>query len=782
MAQRRFLDPVVSAGPSLTGTGNGTVSVDRLTHFTTPQDYTLTCIAKAPSTIFSVVGSVDGPVGLATVGTQFYDEALKIFLTLSQGSTAFEVGDEFTLTVENGKDLNQDNIDDYDEEPQKNFGAGTKGSMSGDHSIRFQSAAKAARLFLQDIRYTALTAGSVGNLVQVQYLDPVPATTASVVVQDLTFAAVSSGAGGNAISVKYDPYDLPVNATAIIQDLTYRAVTPGPGGNTITVEYVDGATLAVGVVGNAITVTFPVGTAASEIATTFAATPAAVALAGCNITGTGANAQTAPVAATNLAGGADAVGDAGNEVVTVVGNAISVKMEPGVSTASQILTKLLASSAAMALVGVTLTGTGTNTQTDFTPAVNLAGGVDAYGYVGTELVTVTGNLIQVFLESGKSTATQVMTALNASAPALALVTPLLVGPGAHTQFGPVAATNLSGGKNKQFTLNHDELTDAANFAEGNADLLAKNVSAQGDLDVTGHAALKGMVSLEDAGAAANKSGNPVGNLQRYLNNLIDDRSVVVKTADGSVLAWAHPLLTFTADIEIKIPGAGVTTTIAASNSPISIADGEHLYAIVDRESDTTVTPVVAATLPQGINVVRVASRFGTDLIAFDGSLIRTGKSARLGEGGLPSVSSDAAPQLGGNLDQNGYAQTGKMHRAAVASPSSWVEEEYIHSVTLTAASTNAVCTELTFAFATFRAIEVSYLIIEATTGRTRKGTLIVTTDGVSDVGYTDNGAHSSDVDVTWDAVISGTDVQVRYTTTNANAKTLRADVKRFKTA
>jgi len=65
-------------------------------------------------------------------------------------------------------------------------------------------------------------------------------------------------------------------------------------------------------------------------------------------------------------------GTAGAEVVTVVGKAISVQIESGVSTITQVRTAINAASAAAALV----TATGTSSSTVSTAsAVNLTGGV-----------------------------------------------------------------------------------------------------------------------------------------------------------------------------------------------------------------------------------------------------------------------------------------------------------------------------------------------------------------------------------------------------------------------
>lgn len=66
---------------------------------------------------------------------------------------------------------------------------------------------------------------------------------------------------------------------------------------------------------------------------------------------------------------------AGNEVVTVTGKVVSVQVEAGVSTATQVLAKLIASPGAMNLISAFDT-TGATAQTAAV-AANLTGGVDA---------------------------------------------------------------------------------------------------------------------------------------------------------------------------------------------------------------------------------------------------------------------------------------------------------------------------------------------------------------------------------------------------------------------
>ena len=65
---------------------------------------------------------------------------------------------------------------------------------------------------------------------------------------------------------------------------------------------------------------------------------------------------------------------AGSEAVTVIGNAITVQIEDGVSTADQIKTAVDADVDASALVDLTVSGTGTNAQS-VAVAANLSGGL-----------------------------------------------------------------------------------------------------------------------------------------------------------------------------------------------------------------------------------------------------------------------------------------------------------------------------------------------------------------------------------------------------------------------
>lgn len=99
-------------------------------------------------------------------------------------------------------------------------------------------------------------------------------------------------------------------------------------------------------------------------------------------------------------------GTAGAEVVTVVGNAISVQIESGVSTNTQIKTAIDLVSAATDLVSVSIIGDGTTVQTTVS-ATNLSGSVvqvDCDGVNGWEEYIVVDAAIKCLTKEESETA------------------------------------------------------------------------------------------------------------------------------------------------------------------------------------------------------------------------------------------------------------------------------------------------------------------------------------------------------------------------------------------
>ena len=95
-----------AAVPGGGNTGNGTVgSIFVNDTFSKTETWTLSCIsAIANSGLFSVVGSVTGARGVATVGSAYVSNTItpansEIGFTISDGATDFIVGDSFTIAV-----------------------------------------------------------------------------------------------------------------------------------------------------------------------------------------------------------------------------------------------------------------------------------------------------------------------------------------------------------------------------------------------------------------------------------------------------------------------------------------------------------------------------------------------------------------------------------------------------------------------------------------------------------------------------------------------------------
>ena len=155
---------------------------------------------------------------------------------------------------------------------------------------------------------------------------------------------------------------------------------------------------------------------------------------------------------------------------------------------------------------------------------------------------------------------------------------------------------------------------------------------------------------------------------------------------------------------------------------------------------------------------------------------------------LENVVEDTTPELGGNLDANGFAieddsaelllaGQNSVRRAKQASKSNFVEEEYLHSISLSASQTNTVISALTFAFATYEALEITYKIKESTTNNVRVGTIRVVTNGTSVV-LNDMFTDSAETNFSFSAAINGSNVEIRYSSAT-NGGTMRADIKRF---
>ena len=119
--------------------------------------------------------------------------------------------------------------------------------------------------------------------------------------------------------------------------------------------------------------------------------------------------------------------------------------------------------------------------------------------------------------------------------------------------------------------------------------------------------------------------------------------------------------------------------------------------------------------------------------------------------------------------------------ALYESVNNFAVRSYQNSMALAAnTSSPATISALTFAFASYGSMEMKYVIIEASTGSRRQGSMFVATDG-SAVGYSDQYAESAQIGngIVLSAAVSGSNIVIQFTGTNTNACTMRAEITKF---
>ncbi len=226
----------------------------------------------------------------------------------------------------------------------------------------------AATLIYEGIEYTSQVQNESGDNVQVQYLPMTPAVAATLPLGTLSFAAIDPGAEGNDITVEFvteDGIQLGEESATVTDSAIVVKILPGQ----------TTAALIANVLNNLSDFT--------DIATVQVLIPAA---------------HPSLMPATPLAGGADAIGVAGEEVVTVSGTLIQVQLESGVSTVAQVRTALDGNPdvAVQVTHAIADGAAASNTVTATGEARNLSGGMDSMDALklGVLELSVGGNPVE----------------------------------------------------------------------------------------------------------------------------------------------------------------------------------------------------------------------------------------------------------------------------------------------------------------------------------------------------------------------------------------------------
>ena len=338
-------------------------------------------------------------------------------------------------------------------------------------------------------------------------------------------------------------------------------------------------------------------------------------------------------------------------------------------------------------------------------------------------------------------------------------------------------------------------------------------SANVDLTITGGGSLNG-VTLADGDRVLLKDQTTASENGIYDAVTATDRTTWVRSADADEDAEVTAgLFTFVAEGSSADSGWILTTddpitvgTTALSFTQFSgagqITAGEGLTKsgnTLDANVDNTGIEIVSDVIQLkdgGVTDAKVA--MGVDAAKIADGTVSNAEYQRLDgvtsdiqpqlDTKLENVVEDTTPELGGDLDVSGQAIEGAasdvtlagqdlVKRAKQASKTSFIEEEYIHAVSLSASQTDATISELTFPHATYEGMEAVVKVKEASTGDIKISTLRVVTNGTNVV-LNEVGTETNSTDITFDASISGSDVLITYSS-GSNGATMRADVKRI---
>lgn len=684
MSQNIFVNPYILNPPTLEAgsVGDGTLVVSKLTHFTIAQEYTIICTAVDPFTVFKVIGSLDGSVGVATVGEEFYDEDRKIFLTIQQGPTTFAIGDAFTLEVANGTDLNEENINLYDEKSQKNFGPGVIGEDAGDKNVRYTEDVTDAWIKLGDLKFDSVLSGTEGNSTNITFEPGHVEAKAAIEEQSLTFTAKNFGLLGNMINVEFNDTIQAVAASLDTQNLRFVADLQGDIGNLINIEFLFGGTVgspSVVVTGTTISVYIIQNqTTAQQVVDIINTNVNSASLVDASILGTG-NELVLVAPSEPLTGGFDSIGGTGSEVVAVVGNAIKAYFASGAFSAQDLKDLLETYPEVNSLVDISITGLTTDLINETIAPVYLENGLDNYADHGNEIFEVYEQSIKVVFLPDHYTSDQLTTLLLGNTEITNLVSVSFLDDGTTLQDATAHGYLAGGFSAPSYSFNQDELTDPENFHEGNANIMIKDIVAQGTVDlartvnigeellvkgiveirktlnvagesafgksvlieenieVGGNSNIKGISSLRDESGS---SGADVDNVQLTLNTVRDGSKLFFYNENNVEMLWDAPTLTISTDLFIEFPETGKINKILAADTPIDIADGEHLFVTIDKQNNVDLTVVKSADVLSGEDTVRVVSRIGDYLIWSDNTLHRNTKAIRIGEVGITRLRDD----------------------------------------------------------------------------------------------------------------------------------------------
>lgn len=262
-----------------------------------------------------------------------------------------------------------------------------------------------------------------------------------------------------------------------------------------------------------------------------------------------------------------------------------------------------------------------------------------------------------------------------------------------------------------------------------------------------------------------------------LNTLSNIENADIKAAAAIAL---NKLAATTANRALQSDGSGFVSASSVTNTELGYLSG--VTSAIQTQLGGKANQALDNLAAVALNTSIISDTNNTDDMGSDALEFKDMFAHRFAHGDatnpnltLETTSNNGSLKLNSHGTGNVDLDTEKFRRSKDGS--SFIEEEYFNSTTLTASQTDAVIAAFTFAHASFEAFEMTYKIKEATTNRVRVGVFKVVTNG-TDISYTDAYNDTADVGTAFSAAINGADVEIKYTT-SANSKNLKADIKKF---
>ena len=285
------------------------------------------------------------------------------------------------------------------------------------------------------------------------------------------------------------------------------------------------------------------------------------------------------------------------------------------------------------------------------------------------------------------------------------------------------------------------------------------------------------ISVAADSVAVNADATGGANLAKAIN--VSSNGVAVKVDDASIEGDAGTG-------QLKVKDAGITNAkVATGIDAAKIADGsvsnaEFQYiGTLTSDAQTQLNGKASTTLSNlgttAINTNLISDTDNTDDLGSQAINWKDvhAKSLKSTNGIVVDSDSDAGGDRASDLSL--IQKSVKRGKQA----SALIEEEYVDSSALTD-NTTAVVAAFTFAKASYNALEIEYLIREATSLKTRVGKLLVVTDGTV-TSIVDTFTETADIGISWSAAVATTNIEISYTSTSTgNARTMRSDLKRFR--